>query len=164
MRLGDWPARRIGLLWLAGLATEALLIAVIASTGEDPPPMRGSARSARNSVTVFDTSSNEEVRQALTDAGFAVTREPLPSGHTLMRISRDSSFVAARVRGDTISVVDASPDVERAIGNITTAFVAGMDGLARFLMILAAILLPIPILLISITLVWVVQRHRRTAV
>jgi hypothetical protein len=161
MRLRDWPPRRIGRLWLAGLAMEALLVAVIAFTGDDPRPMPGPHLGHYDSATA-DTASGEVVRQSFADAGFTVAREPLASGDTLVRISRDSSFVAARVRGDTIPVVAASPDVEQAIGNITTAFVAAMDGLARILLILAAILLPIPVLLISVTLVWAVQRRRRT--
>lgn len=163
MRLRDWPARRIGRLWLAGVAVEALLMAVIASTGEDPGSMPRSLRREGDSATAVDTASSETARQWFADAGFTISREALPSGDTLVRISRDSSFVAARVSGDTISVVEASPDVEQAIGSITTAFVSAMDGLARLLLILAAILLPIPILLVSITLTWAVQRRRRTA-
>ena len=156
MRLRDWPPRRIGVLWLAGCAVEALLIAALAFTGEPAAPY---PRRLADSVFAADTGSAIDAEEMLRNVGISVTREPQASGDTLVRITRDSSFAAARVGQDTITVVAASPDVERAIHSIGTAFVAAADGLARLLLLLAAILLPIPILLIAVTLTWAVQRR-----
>jgi hypothetical protein len=161
MRLRDWPARRIGLLWLAGCAAEALLFAVPMSFGEPPPPKPDSLAIDTGTAAAADSVPTVNLQQFLEGAGFTVTREPLPSGDTLVRIGRDSSFRVAEVRGDTTAIVDASPDVEQAFGVITTAFAASVHGLARLLLIAAAVLLPVPLLLASITLVWAVQRRRR---
>lgn len=76
-----------------------------------------------------------------------------------MHIARDSSFVAADVQGDTITILDASPDVQQAAATFKAAFVAGARGIKRLLLFLAAILLPIPVLLVSVTLTWAVQRR-----
>jgi hypothetical protein len=36
MHLRDWPARRIGRMWLGGCVLETLLVAALLSTGEPP--------------------------------------------------------------------------------------------------------------------------------
>lgn len=160
MRLRDWPARRIGRMWLGGCALEVLLMAALISTGEPPtePPPR-SPRQARATAPA-ETSTPEEVDAALRQIGISVTREPLPSGHTRMRFLRDSSFVVADVRGDTSTIVQASPDVEQAFGTMANAWGAAMDGFARLLLIVAAVLLPVPALLVCITLAWAVLRRQ----
>jgi hypothetical protein len=53
--------------------------------------------------------------------------------------------------------------VERAAIAITDAWRAMGKGIVVFLLFLAAVLLPVPILLLSITLVWAVQRRPRRA-
>lgn len=156
MPLRDWPARRIGRLWLAGCAVELLLFAGIMMAGEPPPP---ELREKRDALAAADSVGWLDTPAALEQAGFGMDREPLPSGDTLVRISRDSSFVVASVRGGRIEVVEASPDVEQAIGTITTAWAAAMDGLVRLLLLMAAVLLPVPILLTVTTLTWAVQRR-----
>lgn len=159
-RLRDWPARRIRRLWLAGCVLEVLLFAALMSTGEPPPPRPDWRLSEADSAMMADTTPSVDVETALAQLGFTVTREPLPSGGTQMRISRDSSCVVANVTGDTTTVVAASPDVERAFGTITEMLVAMGAGIAKLVLIAAAVLLPVPILLISITLVWSIQRRR----
>lgn len=158
-RLRDWPPRRIGLLWIWGCGLEGLLLAALWVTGDRPPPRPDALA---DSLFASDTAAVEvDPETLLRDAGFILTREPLPSGGTRMHIARDSSFVDAQVRGDTITILDASPDVRQAGATLTAAFVAGARGLARLLLFLAAILLPIPILLVSVTLTWAVQRRLR---
>jgi hypothetical protein len=107
------------------------------------------------------TSTPEEVDAALRQIGISVTRERLPSGHTRVQLRRDSSFVLADVRGDTSTIVQASPDVEQAFGTMANAWGAGVKGLVRLLLIVAAVLLPIPVLLVSITLAWAVLRRQQ---
>jgi phage shock protein PspC (stress-responsive transcriptional regulator) len=160
MRLRDWPARRIGRMWLGGCALEALLVAALISTGDPPPksdPPR--AREAPAAAPV-EPSSPEEVDSALRQLGISVTRERLPSGHTRTRFRRDSSYMVAEVRGDTSAIVEASPDVEQAFGNMANAWGAAMEGLVRLLLIVAAVLLPVPVLLVAITLAWAMLRRR----
>jgi hypothetical protein len=163
MRLRDWPARRIRRMWLAGLVAEALLIAVLRFTGEPPTPRPDLRHLGLDTVPAPDSASRAEVEKRLANRGFTITRQPLPSGDTLVRIGRDSSFVAARVGGDSNTIVAASPDVERAAGAIVSAWVLAVEGIVKLLLFLAAVLLPIPILLVSVTLVWAVQRRPRRA-
>lgn len=70
--------------------------------------------------------------------------------------------MVARQRGDT-TIVDASRDVQQGIGAASNALVATFQALERLLLIAAAILLSIPLLLVSLTLTWAVQRRRRNA-
>lgn len=161
MRLRDWPPRRIGLLWLAGCAAETLLFAVLMSFGEPPPPKPDWPSADTEMAAAADSVPTVNVQQFLEGAGFTVTREPLPSGDTLVRIGRDSSFVVARVRDGSSEVIGASPDAEQAFASIASAFVAGAHGLARLLLIAAAVLLPVPLVLTGLTLTWAVQRRRR---
>lgn len=84
----QWSPRRIGFLWLAGCSVEALLVAVFLWTGEPAaeypgPPLAADASAAPTTAAEFDS--------AMRDVGFTVTRDTLPSGHTLTRIGRDSS-------------------------------------------------------------------------
>jgi hypothetical protein len=122
MRLRDWPPRRIGRLWLAGIAAEALFIAALWLTGDPPSPRYDRHPFGLDTVAAADSTSVAEMKKALEQQGFTITREPLPSGDTLVRIGRDSSFVAAKVRGDTFQIVAASRDVERAATAFTDAW------------------------------------------
>lgn len=151
-------------MWLMGCALEVLLFAALLSTGESPPP-RPDPRllSDMDTVSPADTATTVDVEKALAQMGFITTREPTPSGDTLVRISRDSSFVVANVSGDTTTIVAASPDVERAFGTMADILVAMGEGFERLLLIAAAVLLPVPLLLVSVTLTWAVQRRRRPA-
>jgi hypothetical protein len=160
MRLRDWPPRRIGRLWLGGIAVEALLIAALRLTSDPPPPRYDRHSFDLDTVAGVD-STPAEVEKAMADRGFTITREALPSGDTLVRIGRDSSFVAARVGGDSIEIVAASREVERAAGFILSAWGATVESAVKLLLFVAAVLLPVPILLVSITLVWAVQRRPR---
>lgn len=159
MRLRDWPPRRIGRMWLGGCVLEALLMAALLSTGEPPPRSYPRLDEAQAAAPV-EPSTPEEVDSALGQMGISVTREQLPSGQTRVQIRRDSTFVVAEVRGDTSTIVQASPDVEQAFGVMANAWGAAMEGMMRLLLVVAAVLLPVPILLVSITLAWAVLRRR----
>lgn len=148
-------------MWIAGSVLEVLLFAALMSTGESPPPRPDSLLSDVDTAATADSATTIDVETALAQMGFTVTRERLSSGGTQMRISRDSSFVVANVQGDTTTVVAASPDVERAFGTMADMLVAMGSAVARLLLIVAAVLLPVPILLISVTLVWSIQRRRQ---
>ncbi|HEU4882159.1 MAG TPA: hypothetical protein VFT45_07940 [Longimicrobium sp.] len=161
MRLRDWPPRRIGRLWLAGIAVEALLIAALWLTSDPPPPRYDRHAFGLDTIPEADSASRAEMKKALEDRGFTITRESSPSGDTLVRIGRDSSFVVARVGGDSTVIVDASPDLQRAAGVMVDAWATAAGAAVALVIFLAAVLLPIPILLISITLVWAVQRQPR---
>lgn len=161
MRLRDWPPRRIGRLWLAGFAVEALLIAALWLTGDPPAPRPGRDPFGLDTIEAADVTSRAEADKALADRGFTITREPLPSGDTLVRIARDSTFITGRVAGDSAGIVAASPNVERAAGAILDAYAASAGLAIALVLFLAAVLLPVPILLISTTLVWAVQRRPR---
>jgi hypothetical protein len=160
MRLRDWPARRIGRMWLGGCALEALLVAALLVTGDPPPKFDPPRLTETPAAAPVESSTPEEVDAGLRQLGISVTRERLPSGHTRMRFGRDSSYVVAEVRGDTSTIVEASPDVEQAFGTMANAWGAAMEGLVRLLLIVAAVLLPVPVLLVSITLAWAVLRRR----
>jgi hypothetical protein len=147
-------------MWLGGCALEVLLMAALISTGDPPPKSYPPRLREAQAAAPAHTSTPEEVDSALRQIGISVTREPLPSGDTLVRIRRGSSFVAASVKGDTTTIVDVSPDVEQAFGTMANAWGAAIDGLVRLLLIVAAVLLPVPVLLVSITLTWAVLRRR----
>jgi hypothetical protein len=161
IRLRDWPPRRIGRLWLAGFAVEALLVAALWLVGDPPTPLPGRDPFGLDSIDAADVMPRAEADKAWADRGFTITRQPLPSGDTLVRIARDSTFITARVAGDSAGIVAASPNVERAAGVMLDAWGTAVKTAIQLLLLLAAVLLPVPILLISITLVWAVQRRPR---
>lgn len=160
MRLRDWPSGRIGRMWLIGCLVEALLIVALAATGDPMPP--SPRETAAASFAEVPEMSPAELAAALRDNGVSITREAQPSGDTLVRIRKDSSYIVARRESGTTTIVDASPDVRRGLENVGDALSATFDGLGRLLRFLAAVLLPIPVLLVSVTLAWAVLRlmHR----
>lgn len=96
--------------------------------------------------------SPAELEAALRENGVSVTREAQPHGDTLVRIRKDSSYIVAQRKGGTLAIVDASPDVRRGLENVGNALGATFDALGRLLLFLALVLLPIPVLLVSVTL------------
>lgn len=165
MRLRDWPPRRIGLMWVIGIALQLLAILIVppllgfevGDPREPWPPAESLAAGAPRDATTRQRPSSDTV---------AVTREIGPAGDTVIRFSRDSSFIVVRQEGDTIELLGASQDVKDltdGAGNLGTVLGGIMADIVRAFMVLMVLLLVIPIVLLGVTLTWAVQRRRATA-
>jgi hypothetical protein len=165
MRLRDWPPRRIGLMWAIGTSLQLLAILVVppllgfevADPREPWPPAESAAAGASLDAVTRETPSSDTV---------AVTREVGPAGDTVIRISRDSSFVVVRQEGDTIELLGASQDVKDlkdGAGHLGTVFAGIIEDIVRAFMVLMVLLFTIPLVLLGVTLTWAVQRRRAPA-
>lgn len=160
MRLRDWPPRRIGKMWLIGIALQVAAVLIV-------PPLLGWEYAAPHDVDeplggawLPDSATLDSIpADTSTVPPLALTLTALSGGDTVVRIGRDSSFLAFRTSGGT---VEASPDVEKAAGAITTAFVGLFDELARLLTVLLIIVAAPTLAMLAVTVTWAVQRRRGT--
>lgn len=165
MRLGDWPPRRIGLMWVIGICLQLLAILVVppllgfevADPREPWPPAESLDADTSGRAAEWKPASSDSI---------AVTREVGPAGDTVIRISRDTSFVVVRQEGDTIELVGASQDMQdlkEGAGHLGTVFGGIVEDIVRAFMVLMVLLLAIPLVLLGVTLTWAVQRRRAPA-
>jgi hypothetical protein len=159
MRLGDRPPRRIGKMWLIGVGSQLAALFIV-------PLLLGWELSApwNDPLDTAPPAALDTTALADPDASappLTVTRTPTAAGDTLVRIARDSSYLAFRTSGGP---VEMSPDVEKGAAGIINAFVSMFDALATLLTGLAIILFLPPLILGAITLAWALQRRRRASV
>jgi hypothetical protein len=165
MRLRDWPPRRIGLMWVIGICLQLLAILVVppllgfevGDPREPWPPAESPAAGASLDTATQETPSSDPV---------AVAREIGPAGDTVIRISRDSSFVVVRQEGDTIELLGASQDVKDNLdgaGQLGTVLTGIMADIVRAFVVLMVLLFAIPLVLLGVTLTWAIQRRRAPA-
>jgi hypothetical protein len=156
MRFSDWPPRRIGAMWMIGVAVQLLALWIV-------PPLLGWRHVAPVGIewkgaTPLPAPSGAETQPG---TGMTITRTPLANGDTLVRISRDSSWFELRTMGDTAWAIRASPDVERNMAGAGQAFAYGIGKIVEGLTMLLALIFVIPTLLSVVTLAWWIQRRRR---
>lgn len=159
VRLRDWPPRRIGKMWLIGVAGQLAALFIVplllgwelSAPWNDPLDTAPPAALDTAALADLDTSAHP----------LTITRTPTAAGDTLVRIARDSSYLALRTSGGT---VEMSPDVEKGAAALGDAFVSMFDALATLFTVLAVILLVPPLVLGSITLAWALQRRRPASV
>jgi hypothetical protein len=164
MRFRDWPPRRIGVMWLIGLAVQLLAILIV-------PPLLGFEVAAPHEPWPDADRITAEAPQHVPERvperdprssdSLTITREAGPAGDTVTRISLDSSFVVMRRNGDTLEVLDASQDVKESARQFGTVFAGIMANLARALIVMMVLLFAIPLVLLVVTLTWVVLQRRR---
>lgn len=160
MRLFNWPPRRIGRLWLIGIGVQVLALLVVPPLLGFRLGLPGDRWPEAETPAVMDT-VRRDASDTLPSVPFSVTRVPLASGDTLVRVERDSSFLVVRTDGSAPQFVDASADVQQAAGNIGTVFAGILAEIVRDLIVLAVLLLAIPLLLVAITLTWALGRRPR---
>lgn len=157
MRCFDRPPRHTGMLRGIGIGVLVLLIVppLLGWKRADPPEPRPAA----GMPAAADT-GRRNASDTLPSVPFTVTRVPLASGDTLVRVERDSSFIVLRTDGSAPHFVDASEDVREAAGQLGTVFGGLMVEVGRFVMVMAALLLAIPLLLAATAVAWAVGRRR----
>lgn len=171
MRLRDWPPRRMGAMWVIGIALQLLLLYVVPpllggewATAEEVEQQRELRRALRRALRRPRPPVAPLEADAPTEPEVGITRTPLANGDTLLRISRDSSFLELRLSGDTMRVADASPNVDRAVTSLGRGFTNAFVEIARMVITLLTLLTAIPLILGTITLAWWIQRRRRVLV
>ena len=142
MAIRDWSKRRLGIAWALGLALELVLILV--------PIVQRHARMTR---------LQREQDQLLRNI------PPLSEARrdSLLTRLRDSAGVSINTRNDTVHIT-FSPETQRKLQPLGSAMKRGLMFMVMFSMLAAAIVyLPIPLLLIAITLTWQRGRRQRAA-
>ena len=145
MSLVDWPGKKIGRMWLWGFVAQAAAFGVLfvlgRSTASPEPPIFAEMRAYDDSVE----------------------RGLLPPPHELTKAEKavfvqrlhDSLGITLRHHGDTISVEGAPP----ALDSLVARGVTGLQHVSEVAALtVAAICLPIPTVLLFVTLTWAVVR------
>lgn len=145
MSLHTWSRRKLGLIWLVGLAVEGGFVA------------RAAVQERRERARA-DT---EWERQ------FSTARPETPAEREAMRGRLQTAGIMLKMRGDTIAGVTLSPERKREARKIGEGIGQIVGAMAPALMTLAVLVvatyLAIPISLLVLTLFWV-RAKRRAAV
>ena len=140
MAVRDWSPRRLMLVWTVGLLAEAALLA---------PAATEAWRAER--------AAERRIAEQRAAARAPASPEELALRDSILRLLSERHGITIHVSGDTVTDVQLSPEVERAV----TRTVSGLGPAIRSVMLLvAALYLPIPIGLTLVTVVWL--RTRRT--
>jgi hypothetical protein len=146
MALRSWPPRTLRRIWLFGLAAELLMIGGAYTLGRlTGPPEPPALRALRLYQDSLDRGLVPPPRQ--------LTRT---ERETALAILRDSLGISWQTRGGTTHV-QLPPELERGVTRVARGFGSAI-GVA--LVVAAALFLPIPIALVTVTLVWLVARRR----
>jgi len=171
MSLRDWPTQRIRRLWFGGGLLELALIvipvtyAVIGSIssrrGRGPVDSVPNWPSANRLTPAQLDSLSHRAHAALDSMGARLDS----SGDTAVLHLNDSMAISLVKRGDTIQSIRLSPaahrEVDRAVGPILNALGEASEAAWRqFLLIITLVYLPIPLVLTTVTVAWVVQKRQ----
>jgi hypothetical protein len=163
LTLRNWSTERIRWMWGLGAFAEFLILLALFLTPQFEQGPRPPAPSD-SSLSLFGSPSDshrQKLHEYLRDSlGIVVG----VSGDTLTSFAKDSFGLTVLTHGDTVRDLDLTPATERQVAAVVTPLLGGvaqaMDGIRYVILtVLAIILLPIPLALITVTLLW--RRARR---
>lgn len=147
MAIRDWSGRKLARMWAWGLALELVLVGgslTIGRANEPPePPELRAFRLHRDSI----------------DRGLLPPPREITAAERarLSAMLRDSLGITVETHGDTTHV-RLPPKAEQGLSRA----VDGLEAMILVAMIIAALIyLPIPLVLVGVTGVWLVARRRR---
>ena len=159
MALRDWPARRLGAAWLIGLVAELALIGGLALHGRisEPPEFRA-ARLGLDSLERQSRAQDDSIARRLRPPLAELSPEQKAAFRAMLR---DSLGITWDTRG-TETTVHLPPALDTMARRATASLTAG---LWSALLVIAALVLPIPVGLLVLTLAWLYIRRpwRRSA-
>jgi hypothetical protein len=152
----DWTPGRIRWLWTFGLIAELLVIYVFVAPRYSLAPRAPGYDSVFSVPGPPSDPQRQEWHRILRDSlGINVA----VSGDTLTTFSRDSFALAILNRGDTFRTLSLSLAARRAASTVTRPIAEALRAAAPFMIALLILycsvtLLPIPLALLVLTLVW----------
>jgi len=142
MAIADWPARRIARMWVVGLALEAALIAGSkALERANEPPWAREMRLRSDSL----------------ERGLVPPPPPITAAQesTLRAFVRDSLGITWETHG-RVTTLHLPPAVERDARRAARAIQGALVAVAIVVLLIFG---PIPLTLVSVTIVWVARRR-----
>ena len=154
MALRAWSARRLGAVWIIGLVAE---LALVGGAGfyrdlTEPPGFR-SARLRLDSLKRGGRALDDSIARGLRPPAPELTPAEKASFRALMR---DSVGITWETRGN-VTTVNLPPTLATSVGRVAENLPAALW--SAFLLS-AALVLPIPLGLLGLTLAWFYARRR----
>ena len=165
MAVRDWSARRLRLFWLHGLVAELTVIAISVVIGRATRPPEAPLLRQMHAVADSQERGLLPPPELSTPAERAELRQLLHDSLGLDIVRRGDSvhLVPINARGD--SIVQSVDSVARSVARLTAGFSAATgDAVRAALWVVAAVLLPIPTVVLAITLFWGWSWWRRRSV